>query len=71
VDGLGVRVAKLYETAHLLLRRSHWPVGNGLDFLCRNWNFSSKHIVALVLHLMKTEEALFDAQFQVFLFEAL
>jgi hypothetical protein len=31
-----VEVAELHETPNILLRRRHWPVYNGLDFLCRN-----------------------------------
>jgi hypothetical protein len=29
----GIEVVELYETANLL-RRGHWLVYNGLDFLC-------------------------------------
>jgi hypothetical protein len=35
VDELGVADAVLYETANLLLRRRHWSICNGPDFLSR------------------------------------
>jgi hypothetical protein len=53
-----LKVAELHETANLLLRRRHWPLSNGLDFLCRNGNFTSKHSVAKIFHLLKAEKAL-------------
>jgi hypothetical protein len=34
MDEFGVEVAELHETANIPLRRRHWPVYNGLDFLC-------------------------------------
>jgi hypothetical protein len=46
MDEYGVEVAELHETANLLLRRRQWPDCNGLDFLYRNGNFTSRHSVA-------------------------
>jgi hypothetical protein len=37
----GIEVAELRETANLLVRRRHLLDYNGLDFLCRNGNFTS------------------------------
>jgi hypothetical protein len=71
MDELGVEVTELHETANLLLRRRHWPVCNGLAFLCRNGNFKCRHSAAQVLHLLKIEEAFLNTQLQAFLFEAL
>jgi hypothetical protein len=57
----GVEVAKLYETANLLLRLGYWPVCNGLDFLCGNRNFTGSHSVGHVLHVLQSEEAFLKA----------
>jgi hypothetical protein len=70
MDELGVEVAKLRKTANLLVRRRDRLVCNGLDCLCRNGNFLSRHNVAQVLHLLKIEEVLLKAQFQALLFKA-
>jgi hypothetical protein len=40
---------------HLLLRRRHCPICNGLSFLSRNGNFTSKQSVTQVLDFLKTE----------------
>jgi hypothetical protein len=48
----GIEVAELYETANLLLRRRRLPVCNGLDFLCRNKDFTCRRSVAKVLYLV-------------------
>jgi hypothetical protein len=60
---LGLEAAELYDTANLLMRHRNWHVCNGLDIICRNWNFPSWHNLALVLHLMKTEEAFLRRNF--------
>jgi hypothetical protein len=56
-----VEVAELHETANLVVRRRQCPIRNGLDFLCRNGNFTSGHGVTKILHLIKADEALLKA----------
>jgi hypothetical protein len=71
MDELGVKVAKLYDIANLLLRRRHWSVCNGLDFVCRDIHFTITHIVAQVLHVFKTEETFLKTPLQALIFETL
>jgi hypothetical protein len=54
----GVEVAELHESANLLLCRRHWPVRNGLNFICRNGSFTMRLSIAKILHLLKAEGAL-------------
>jgi hypothetical protein len=67
----GIEIAEMYETANLLLRRGHWPVCNGLNFLCGNRNFTSRHSIAQIFHLLKAEEAFLKAYFQALLLKPL
>jgi hypothetical protein len=71
MNELGVEVTKLREPANHLLRRRHWRVCNCLDFLCQNEMCTYLHMVAQVLHLLKTKEAFLKAQLQALLFEEL
>jgi hypothetical protein len=45
MNELSVKVAELHETANLRLRRRHYGLCNGVDFLCRNRNFTIGHRV--------------------------
>jgi hypothetical protein len=71
INKSGIEVAELYETANLLLRRRHWPVCNGLDFLCRNRKITNGHSIAHIFHLMRAEEAFLKAQLQALLLKSL
>jgi hypothetical protein len=57
----GLEVAQLLENADILLLRRHWPLCNGVDFLCRNTNFTTWRYYKYtynIFHLMKAKEAL-------------
>jgi hypothetical protein len=65
MNELGEEAAKLHETAIFLLRRRHWPICNGFDFLNRNQNFTCRHMVAKLLHdRLKNEEKFRTTQLQ-------
>jgi hypothetical protein len=61
MNKFGIEVAELLETANLLLRGRQWLVRNGLDVFCPNENFTRRHSIAKIFHLMKSEEALIKA----------